>query len=659
MSRSMTVAMTSKRRRGSRRRALIFVAPMKTRVSSTCVSRSASPCPLSRAHAISFAVASFTASLVGLPTLASAQDAATPALPEMVVTATRVATRADELVSDTVVIERAQIEQQASRTLPEILARMAGVQISANGGVGKGSSVYIRGAEARHTILLIDGVRYGSATLGTPVWDNIPVELIDRIEVVKGPASALYGSDGVGGVVQIFTRKAAPGETIFSPRASTTIGSDSYKQITGGFSGAAGAATYSLDVTRTLVDSFSATNRNVQFGNFNPDRDPFSQTGANASFGYQLNPDWKVDAGMLYADGLNHYDDGPGRDTRGILRTQNGYVGVTGRVLSNWTSQLRYSRSEDYTRAIVAAPFSVPGLFDTTQDQYLWQNDIVTSIGTIVAGLERREQEVNSDTRYTVTDRTIDSGFVGLNGNAGAHSWQINARHDSNSQFGDSDTWFAGYAYRITPNWRVSVSQGTSFAAPSFNQLYYPGFGNPALQPEEGKNTDASITWTEGAHTVKLVGYDNKIQGFITNTTLPQNIPEARIQGGTLSYDGQFDNLGLHASIDSLDPRNEVTGKQLPRRSKNQATLAIDYTTGPWKLGASALSVGSRFDDAANTRTLGAYTTIDLYVDYRFAKDWTVQGRITNLTDEHYETAYGYNQAGFGAYLTVRWQPKK
>ncbi len=112
--------------------------------------------------------------------------------------------------------------------------------------------MYIRGAEARHTILLIDGVRYGSATLGTPVWDNIPVELIDRIEVVKGPGSALYGGDGVGGVVQIFTRKAAPGETVFNPRASTTIGSDSYKQITGGFSGGAGAATYSLDVTRTL-----------------------------------------------------------------------------------------------------------------------------------------------------------------------------------------------------------------------------------------------------------------------------------------------------------------------------------------------------------------------------------------------------------------------
>ena len=276
---------------------------MKNCVFSTPASRCALPRPLPRAHGISSAVAALIAGAVGVPTLAFAQEAAT-ALPEMVVTATRVPTRADELVSDTVVIDREQIEQQASRTLPEILARLAGVQISANGGAGKASSVYIRGAEPRHTILLIDGVRYGSATLGTPVWDNIPVEMIDRIEVVKGPASALYGSDGVGGVVQIFTRRASPGETVFAPHASTTVGSESYKEITGGFSGAAGAATYSLDVARTLNAKFSSTNRNVQLGNFNPDDDPFNQTAVNASFGYQLNPDWKFDAAMLYADGL-------------------------------------------------------------------------------------------------------------------------------------------------------------------------------------------------------------------------------------------------------------------------------------------------------------------------------------------------------------------
>jgi vitamin B12 transporter len=183
----------------------------------------------------------------------------------------------------------------------------------------------------------------------------------------------------------------------------------------------------------------------VPFGNFNPDRDPFAQSALNASLGFQINPDWKIDSGLLYSEGINHYDDGPEFDTRSRVRTQTAYIGASGAVTSAWKTQLRYAQSRDYTRNIVADPFNMPGLFETTQKEYLWQNDIATPIGTVLAGLERRTQEVNSDTRYTVTDRDIDSAFLGLNGNAGNHSWQLNARHDRNSQFGDSDTWFAGY----------------------------------------------------------------------------------------------------------------------------------------------------------------------------------------------------------------------
>ncbi len=650
-------AMTSRCRRGSRQGTLNFLSlPMKTSVFSAPAHRRASPCALPRAHALSLSMAAMFGGLAALPATGFAQAAST--LAETVVTASRTPTRADELVSDTVVIDRAQIEQQASRSLPEILQRVAGVQISANGGLGKSSSVFIRGAEARHTLLLIDGVRYGSATLGTPVWDNIPVEMIERIEIVKGPASALYGSDGVGGVVQIFTRKAKPGETSFSPRASTTLGSEGFKQIGAGFTGATGAFTYALDAQRTIARGFSTTNPKVPFNNYNPDRDPFMQSAFNGSIGYQISQDWKLDAGVLYSEGLNHYDDGPGRDTQGRVRTQTSYVGARGLVTSNWTTQLRYGRGEDYTRAWIAAPGNVPGLFETTQDQYLWQNDIATPVGTVVAGLERTEQKVNSDTAYTVTRRDIDSAFVGLNGNAGDHSWQFNGRHDRNSQFGSNDTWFAGYGYRITQNLRANVSHGTSFVAPSFNQLYFPGFGNVDLQPEEGRNTDIGLTWSQDGHSVKLVRYDNKIRGFITSTTRPANIPRARIEGWTLGYDGQFGALGVHASADELDPRNEITDKLLPRRSKHQLTLGLDYAVGAWKFGGSALRVGTRYDDVANTRTLDSYTTVDLYVEYKVAKDWSVQARVANVGDQIYETVYGYNQPGRAGYLTLRWQPK-
>ena len=593
---------------------------------------------------------------------AMAQTAATPpgvtpsvSLQNTVVTATRTPQRVDELVGDMVVIDRATIERSTGRTLPELLARAAGVQFSSNGGLGKSSSVNIRGAEARHSILLIDGVRFGSATTGTPSWDTIPLDMIERIEILRGPGSALYGSEAVGGVVQVFLRKGATGLSAYS---SVTAGSRGYGQVTAGVNGGSGPLVYSLGVQKTRESGFSATNSKVQFGNFNPDDDGFDQNSINASVAYQLSPDWKLDAGLLAADSTNHTDDGPGRDTRYKGKSRVARAGVEGQVLPGWKTTARVSQGSDSSRALVAAPSVFPSLFKTTQNQLSWQNDIDTRVGVVLAGLEQLKQKVDSTTKYTVTDRTVSSAFVGLNGSAGPHSWQANLRRDDNSQFGGSTTGFGGYGLAITPQWRVNAAYGTSFVAPSFNQLYFPGFGNANLQSEHGRNTDLGITWSDAGHTVKLVHFDNKIRGFITSTTNPQNVPRARIDGYTLSYDGAFGPLSFNASVDAMNPRNELTGKRLPRRSADLARVGADYAVGPWTLGASVLRAGKSFDDTANTRLLGAHTTADLYVDYVVNPEWKVQTKLNNLTNRQYETAYGYNQPGRAVYVTLGYRPK-
>lgn len=593
---------------------------------------------------------------------AMAQTAAAPpgvtpsvSLQNTVVTATRTPQRVDELVGDMVVIDRATIERSTGRTLPELLARAAGVQFSSNGGLGKSSSVNIRGAEARHSILLIDGVRFGSATTGTPSWDTIPLDMIERIEILKGPGSALYGSEAVGGVVQVFLRKGATGLSAYS---SVTAGSRGYGQVTAGVNGGSGPLVYSLGVQKTRESGFSATNSKVQFGNFNPDDDGFDQNSINASVAYQLSPDWKLDAGLLAADSTNHTDDGPGRDTQYKGKSRVARAGVEGQVLPGWKTTARVSQGSDSSRALVAAPSVFPSLFKTTQNQLSWQNDIDTRVGVVLAGLEQLKQKVDSTTKYTVTDRTVSSAFVGLNGSAGPHSWQANLRRDDNSQFGGSTTGFGGYGLAITPQWRVNAAYGTSFVAPSFNQLYFPGFGNANLQPEHGRNTDLGITWSDAGHTVKLVHFDNKIRGFITSTTNPQNVPRARIDGYTLSYDGAFGPLSFNASVDAMNPRNELTGKRLPRRSADLARVGADYAVGPWTLGASVLRAGKSFDDTANTRLLGAHTTADLYVDYVVNPEWKVQTKLNNLTNRQYETAYGYNQPGRAVYVTLGYRPK-
>jgi len=574
-------------------------------------------------------------------------------LGETVVTATRSPTRTDDLVSEVVVIDRAKIEQSTARTVPELLARTAGLQMQANGGAGKASNVFIRGTEGRHTILLIDGVRYGSATAGAPMWDAVPVEMIERIEVLKGPASALYGSEGVGGVVQIFTRKGTQG---LHPYASATVGSERYRQWSAGVTGGEGALTYALGLQQTREHGMSATNPGVQFGNYNADADPFNQDALNASVAYKFNAGWSADATLLYSDGVSHIDEGPGRDAQTAIRSFAGSVGVKGRVLPGWQTELRYGSGVDTSNAIVAA--FLPTDFKTQQDQWTWQNNVDTPLGVVLAGLEHREQKVSGSTAYTVKERTINAVFVGINGSQGNHSWQANARRDRNSQFGTSNTGFVGYGYRISPAWRVNASHGTTFVAPSFNQLYFPGFGNVLLQPESGKNTDVGVTWSMGGHEVKLIRFDNRIRGYMTNTTLPINIPRTRIEGWTLGYEGKLGPVAVRASYDSLDPRNELNGRLLPRRARDQVTLGADYATGAWRFGGSLLAVGGRFDDAANTRPLGGYSTLDLYADYAFARDWSVQAKLNNATDRTYETALGYNQPGRAAYVTLRWQPK-
>lgn len=589
---------------------------------------------------------------VAFPSVAQRQAA--PQLKETVVSATRNPTRTDELVSDVVVISRDEIEKSTGRTLPEILARVPGLQFSANGGLGKSSSINIRGAEARHTVLLIDGVRYGSATTGAPVWDNLPVDMIERIEILKGPASALYGSEAVGGVVQIFLRQGVQG---FHPYASVTLGSAAYRQAATGFAGGSGAVSYALGVQKTSETGFSATNPKVG-ANYNPDTDGFNQNALDASVAYQLNTDWKLDAGLLYADSVNHTDDGLNRDTRYAGLTRIVRAGLDGRLATGWKTQLRLNQSVDASKAIVAAPSVFPSLFKTTQNQLTWQNDVDTRFGVLLAGFEQLKQKVDSTTAYTVNARQVASYFVGVNSSQGAHSWQANVRRDQNSQFGGSSTGFAGYGFGLTPAWRVNASYGTSFVAPSFNQLYFPGFGNTALQPERGRNTDLGVTWSEAGQTVKLVRYDNKIRGFITSTTTPVNVPQARISGLTLAYDGSFGPLTLRASADALDPRNEITGKRLPRRSANQLRLGADYGAGAWTVGGSVLRTGGRFNDAANLQPLDGYTTADLYADYQLSQAWSLQTKLNNLTNKQYETILGYNQPGRGVFVTLRWQPK-
>lgn len=603
------------------------------------------------------------ASLVLPPGSASAQSsgsATDEASTTVVVTSTRAPARVDDQVAEVTVLDRAQIERAAGRTLAELLAQQSGVQFAANGGIGMTSSVYIRGLEARHTLLLIDGVRYGSATVGTPSWENIALHDIERIEIVRGPLSGLYGSEALGGVIQIFTRRAGDG---FRADAQLLAGSNRTGQITGGLSYGEGALSAAARLQHVQTDGFSATNANVPFGSFNEDRDGFRQTSGSLQLGVKLPGDWRADARLLNSEGVAQFDDGPGADSRAALRTQLASLTLGGSVTQGWGSQIRLARSTDaYETLATASPFVDLGTISTIQQQLTWENTLATPYGTVLLLAEHLGQTVaRPGEPFVQSSRAIDAVAVGVNRRIGSHAWQANLRHDRNSQFGSQTNGSAGYAYDISQAWRVGLSAGTAFVAPSFNQLYYPGFGNPLLLPEEGEQAELSLRWMGSGQELRAAYFDYLIRGYITAGPAPTNLPRTRSDGLSLSYSANLANWVLSASAEHVNPRNITEGstdfgKQLPRRARSSVKAVADTDLGAWRVGASWMAFDYRFDDSANVIRVGGYGVVDVRAEWKFVPQWTLGLNLNNVGDKRYETVYGYNQPRREAYVSLRYQ---
>ena len=596
--------------------------------------------------------------LAGSGVWAQAQALTPPASSQIVVTGTRIPVRADQALAETTVIDRAQIEAAAGRTLAELLAQQAGVVAWANGGRAGPASVSLRGMETRHTLLLIDGVRYGSATLGTPIWDNLPLEAIERIELVRGPMSGLYGSDAAGGVVQIFTRGGLAG---FHPDAALGVGSHGHVDGSAGARFGQGALDGQLRLQHQRSRGFSVTNERVPFGQFDADDDGQRQSSVQARVGMQLQR-WRAEALLLASRGNTHYDDGPGADARAKVRTDVHSLGLSGPVVAGWTSSLRLARSQDVNDVRVSAsPFASLGATGTVLRQLSWENQIASPIGTVLALVERVTQTVERpDTPYDISERRIDAVALGLNGAAGAHSWQANVRRDRNSQFGTPTTGSLAYGVQVLPGLRATASAGKTFVAPSFNQLYYPGFGNPALLPEKGRHREFGLRWQGGAVSAQIAYYEHRIRGYISSGPAPTNVPRTRFEGLSASFDATLGAWTLGGSFDSLNPVNDTTGsanagKLLPRRPTDSARAWADWRSGDWALGGSITAFGPRFDDAANTRALPGFALLDLRAETTLSPQWKLGLKLNNALGQRYETTYGYNQPGREAFLTLRW----
>lgn len=579
----------------------------------------------------------------------------------VVVTASRQQQRASEVMARVEVIDRAAIERAGQSSLLDLLRAQPGLRISTNGGAGSNTAAFMRGAESRHTLVLVDGMRINSATSGQPTLEAIPLAMIERIEILRGPASALYGSEAIGGVIQIFTRK---GEAGFHPELFAGLGSQGTRKLNAALTGGEGRMRYSVSVGEDKTDGINAKRDpaywNMPWGNsYDPDNDGWRNRhfSASASLGFRDRDE--VGVNVFHTDGRNEYDTNDHYDSYLDKRVSAIGAYMSNSLAEGWTSTLRVGRTQDKLRNWPDADF--PSAFDSTQTQFSWQHDVALSLGTLMAAYDYVRTEVGGTTDYTVKRRSVNALLLGWSARIDAHNLQVNVRHDDNSQFGGKTTGLLSYGYRVSPQWSVQASIGNAFNAPTFNQLYWPdtgfGGGNPDLDPERALSREVGVRWAGAESSLELTYYDNRVRDLIAGWP-PVNVNRAHLRGLELVARTALAGFNLEAGLDLLDAEDEATGKDLPRRPARAAFFRADRESGAWNYGVQLNAQGSRYEDVGNAVRLPGYGLLDAYAHYRFSPDWRLEMRANNILDKDYEVSRGYGTEGASVFVGVRYTPR-
>ncbi|MDY0073286.1 MAG: TonB-dependent receptor [Thauera sp.] len=589
------------------------------------------------------------------------------------VTATRVETRVSEVIADVTVIDRAEIERAAGTTIIDLLGRQPGVQFARSGGAGTATSLYLRGAKPDQTKVLIDGLPINSIDGSGSPLRFIPLANVERIEILRGPASMLYGADAVGGVIQIFTRKGKPGVNV---DAFAGYGSDDTAKVAAGVS--AGSEQWRLRVEGSH-DNHRGISAQRHARNRDADKDGYRNSAGAASASFLPAEGHEIGFSFRQNEGRAHYDSGnvPANsffDAYQDFRTKQWQVFANNRLGSNWTSRLQYGETTDWQKNY--AEWNPTGSAFETENRLLsWQNDLALPLGQLVLGVERLEQEAYVQDGFRSKETDTDSVFIGWNADLGAHSWQLSSRYDDHSQYGSQTTYGLAYGYQLTETLRAHASYGTSFKAPRLDELFHPAWGgNPDLKPEKGKNREVGLVWDNGQHSISATYYHNKLRNLISWVSLPsppwginENVDKAKLEGLTLSYAGQFAGFDLRTSYDWLNAKNESSGNRLGRRARNKLQIDVLKRWGDLETGIELVGVGSRYNDNTETNRLAGYGLVNLTGRYAFNRNLALEARIDNLFDREYDLARGYAFGGPGyvaydtpgitAFVGIRYTP--
>ena len=614
----------------------------------------------------------------------------------IIVTATRTPAKASDVLADNVYIGPEEIQQAGQTTLVELLQRQKGVTISSYGTGGSNASVFLRGTTNNQTLVLIDGVRVDDAYNGGANWSAIPLTIVDHIEIIFGPQSSLYGSDAIGGVIQIFTKQgdgpAKVGASIGYGTYGTSISEASIHGSTTGEQ----KIRYSLAASQTLSMGFNTIAPNNKDGYTANGRTGYVQDSITG----RLSQEWGKgqELGLQFLNSrLNNQV--PGMDPQEYfyqqIQNQISQLGTyslysKNQVLENWRSLLQASAQT--SNALNHAP-NTPNnpAYDSTlnqrQNTYTWQNDIAIGTDILQVLAERKTQKVSSNQldygTYDINNYPTPLSFLGFsqtrNTNSGAIAYQLkrdanianfSIRNDSISGYGPQTTGSAAYGYFFTKEWRANINYGTGFRAPTFNDLYYPGYGNPAILPEKSKNTEVGLHYEKAQLESHLVIFSNSISNLIqasNSLSCPvgtgafgcaSNVSSAKITGASLSGLAQLSSLNLKASYTQQNPVNEGSNSTLVKQAKQYGNIAGEYIYSKVTTGVGATFSGRRNDYLGDATGMGAYTLYNLYANYELEKDLSLFVRWNNVFNKNYQLSYGYNTPGSNAFVGLRYAMK-
>ena len=597
-------------------------------------------------------------------------------LDKIVVTATRTPTKTSNVIAQTRVIDKEELQRYRGQNVTDVLKNQPGINITQSGGMGTASNFYMRGFDSKQVLVIIDGIRYGSISLGSPSLNLLSADQIDRIEILYGASgSSIYGSDAMGGVIQIFTK----GNNVEQSNVSTTVGYGSNNHYQVGITGQLknDTSSLSLGVSRNETDGFNAIANSGSY-DFNADDDGFKSTNASLALQHKLSDSLSAGLSALYTDSTTDIDSAGNAFPNAYSDQKNGSANAYLQYRTPLTvSKLSYGQSIDKSTSHDANSINYQegSHYDTTQEQARLETSINAQPGTIIVGAEWLSQKLDASdvldfsgypdpavqTPYDPEDRTVKSAFVGYQLSESYYDLQANYRVDDNSQYGNESTYNLGAAIHPMAGMRIGANYATGFRAPTFNDLYWPGFSNPNLKPERTENTEVFVEYANDMQTSRLTGYHTDAEDLIANAT---NISEAKIKGLSLTSDWNMDAFIFGLGYDYLDAKDKTANstsynQQLAYRPKNSGMVYVGYQQPTFDVRLEAKHTDDR--STAENNKLDSYTLLNLSGSAYITPKLRANLRIDNITDEEYTLAsqfgneYATEGTSYFGSLTYNW----